>query len=108
MTINFSVGELSKLELADAAYDILTDTAKELASILRSAKADKGKGANESKTYIRDVRAALILALEERSKLEKIRTEIAGVVGTTELDFHAARDEIGRRLACLRDAGPGG
>lgn len=52
------------------------------------------------------VRQAIHLLMEERQKLEKYRKNIAGN-GGSELDLDAARDEIGRRLGCLRRAGAG-
>jgi hypothetical protein len=48
------------------------------------------------------------MVMDERARVEKLRKQIAGVVGDHALDFDAARTEIGRRLACLRDAGGGG
>ncbi|MFV0300567.1 MAG: permease [Paracoccus sp. (in: a-proteobacteria)] len=53
----------------------------------------------------RDVREALVLLKQERDKVDKLRSDIAGGVGGGCLDLDAARDEIGRRLACLRRAG---
>lgn len=53
----------------------------------------------------RDVREALVLLKQERDKVDKLRKDIAGGVGGGCLDLDAARDEIGRRLACLRRAG---
>jgi hypothetical protein len=53
----------------------------------------------------RDVREALVLLKLERDKVDKLRKDIAGGVGGGCLDLGAARDEIGRRLACLRRAG---
>ena len=38
---------------------------------------------------------------------QAVCTALAGTVGTGVLDLAAARDEIGRRLACLRRAGGG-
>ncbi|MDO5704111.1 MAG: hypothetical protein Q4G49_03440 [Paracoccus sp. (in: a-proteobacteria)] len=55
----------------------------------------------------RDVRDASKLLSEERGKVDKLRKDIAGSVGGGSLDLDAARDEIGRRLACLRRAGGG-
>lgn len=51
------------------------------------------------------VREAVQLLMAERIKVDKLRKDIAGGVGGGSLDLGAARDEIGRRLACLRRAG---
>ncbi|MDO5630452.1 MAG: permease [Paracoccus sp. (in: a-proteobacteria)] len=56
---------------------------------------------------VRDVREASQLVMQERGKVDKLRKDIAGAVGGGALDLDAARDEIGRRLACLRRAGGG-
>ncbi len=54
---------------------------------------------------IRDLAKVGLMLVEERAKVEKLRKQVAGDVGTgSELDLDAARDEIGRRLACLRAA----
>jgi multidrug efflux pump subunit AcrA (membrane-fusion protein) len=47
---------------------------------------------------------AFFKAMSERDKVGKLRNQIAGTVGCGVLDLDAARVEIGRRLACLRDA----
>ena len=51
------------------------------------------------------VREAVGLLMVERNRVDKLRKDIAGGVGGGSLDLDAARDEIGRRLACLRRAG---
>ncbi|RJE81237.1 permease [Paracoccus sp. JM45] len=53
------------------------------------------------------VREAVQLLMAERNKVEKLRKDIAGGVAEGGLDLDAARDEIGRRLACLRNAAGG-
>lgn len=55
----------------------------------------------------RTVRDAISLLMQERNKVDKLRKDIAGGVGGGSLDLDAARDEVGRRLACLRRAGGG-
>lgn len=58
---------------------------------------------------IRDLRATALQVLQERGKVDQLRKQIAGHVGSGgELDLDGARAEIGRRLACLRNAGGGG
>ena len=51
------------------------------------------------------VREAVGLLMVERNRVDKLRKDIAGGVGGGSPDLDAARDEIGRRLACLRRAG---
>ena len=51
------------------------------------------------------VREAVGLLMAERNRVDKLRKDIAGGVGGGSLDLDTARDEIGRRLACLRRAG---
>ena len=53
----------------------------------------------------RGVREAIHMMMTERDRVDKLRKDIAGGVGGGSLDLDAARDEIGRRLACLRRAG---
>ena len=53
----------------------------------------------------RNVREAVGFLMQERNRVDKFRKDIAGGVGGGCLDLDAARDEIGRRLACLRRAG---
>lgn len=57
---------------------------------------------------MRDLRSALQIVFEERAKLAKLREDRdGGSAGARALDLDAARDEIGRRLARLRDAADG-
>jgi hypothetical protein len=53
---------------------------------------------------VRDLHAAFQLVQEERGRFDKLVKHSTGVVADRVLDIHAARDEIGRRLACLRGA----
>lgn len=51
------------------------------------------------------LRETVGLLMTERNRVDKLRKDIAGGVGGGSLDLDSARDEIGRRLACLRRAG---
>jgi hypothetical protein len=51
--------------------------------------------------------AAFQRVMTERDKIGKLRNQIAGTVGGRALDMDAARIEIGRRLACLRNGRSG-
>lgn len=55
----------------------------------------------------RELRDAFRTVMSERERVDKLRSQITGVVGTGAggpFDFDAARDEISLRLARLRDA----
>lgn len=82
-------------------------TAEELVTAVNAIKRGKLEEAKAAATAVRDLKAALFLVMDERGKVEKLRKQVAGAVGTDSLDLSAARDEIGRRLACLRDAAAG-
>ncbi len=68
-----------------------------------SAEVDPDKLAEAVKAAKR-VREATLALNVERNKVDTVRKDIAGNVGGGGLDLDAARDEIGRRLACLRRA----
>lgn len=87
--------------------ELVNDIADELGATLRRLRAGEMGDAREMAKQIRDMRAAYQLAVEERARIAKLRKDDAGIVYDYALDFDAARDEICRRLACLRDAGDG-
>lgn len=65
-------------------------------------------GLKQALRLARELRVATQQMLEERNRIDKLRKEIAGDVGGGGvLDLDTARDEIGRRLACLRRAARG-
>ena len=82
-------------------------TAEELVTAVNAIKRGKLDDAKAAASAVRDLKAAYFLVMDERGKVEKLRKQVAGHVGTGSLDLSAARDEIGRRLALLRDAGAG-
>lgn len=84
------------------------DTAEDLFRALDDLKRGKTEVLKPLVGQVRDLRGVIQLVLEERTKVAKLRKQDDGVVYHYALDFEAARAEIGRRLACLRDAGPGG
>ncbi|GHE86457.1 hypothetical protein GCM10016455_02580 [Aliiroseovarius zhejiangensis] len=53
---------------------------------------------------VTEVRRAMQTVFEERKRLEQSGQTAFGGAGAGALDLAEARDEIGRRLACLRDA----
>ena len=118
MTINFDPGRESPEGPFVAGAERAPDTdviliadglfqsyAADLHRLRLKIQAGETEELKESAKLVRDLRAAAQLVLEERSKVDKLRKDAAGSVGTGVLDLAAARDEIGRRLACLRRAG---
>ncbi|WP_347267255.1 permease [Paracoccus sp. (in: a-proteobacteria)] len=94
----------SALEIADGLF---RSYAADLDRLRRKIEAGNTDELKESGKLVRALRDATQLVLEERSKVDKLRKDAAGQVGAGALDLDAARDEIGRRLACLRRAGGG-
>jgi hypothetical protein len=81
----------------------------ELYRTITALRAGEFSEVKSAQTAIRDLRATALQVLEERGKVDKLRKQIVGHVGAGgELDLAGARAEIGRRLACLRDAGGNG
>lgn len=95
------------VDLVAEAEGLYRDSAEELVLAVHRIKAGDYDRVKDAAQAIRDLKTAFFLAIDERNKVEKLRKQIAGAVGTGELDLDAARSEIGRRLALLRAAGAG-
>jgi hypothetical protein len=105
MTIDISTGDEVPTDLLANAEDWLRDVAKNLAGAVQAIKAGQFAELKDATTSIRDLRLAVSMVNDERNRVEKFRKQVTGDIATGELDLDAARVEIGRRLACLRDAG---
>ena len=118
MTINFSAGNDPPPNPAtgpEPGVDLLatvegfwTESAQDLARAIALTRRGKLDEAKLAVAAVKDLKAAFQLVMEERTRVEKLRKQATGTVGTGTLDLSAARDEIGRRLARLRNAGAGG
>ena len=95
------------MEPIDIASAMFREVAEELHHLRAGLRRGETEGLKDAARVVRDLRAATQLVLEERIRVDKLRKEVAGDVGAGSLDLAAARDEIGRRLACLRRAGGG-
>jgi hypothetical protein len=91
----------------ERAQQIFDGAAAEVAAALARLGPDRPETTGPALRAVRDLQAAFGLLMEERVRVDRLRREVAGVVGERSLDLDAARDEIGRRLARLRDAGGG-
>ena len=96
------------METIDIASGVFRDAAEDLERLRRKLRAGDMGELKDAAAMARSLRNATQQMLEERNKVDKLRKEIAGGVGDGCFDLDAARDEIGRRLACLRNAGGGG
>ena len=94
--------------LLRATEGLYRETAEDLARVMKALRSGKTDDAKAAAQAVRDLKTAFQLVMDERTRVDKLRKQIAGVVHDYALDFDAARDEIGRRLARLRDAGNGG
>ena len=105
MTINFTTGDQTPTDLLATTEEWLKEAAHDLASAVQAIKAGRFEQIKDATTSIRDLKAAVSLANDERNRVEKLRKQVAGELGPGQLDLDAARVEVGRRLARLRDAG---
>ena len=109
MTIRFETGSdpaaetpEDVLEFTESLFQVAIE---DLNSALQAIRAGQLDAAKEGKRAVRDLAAMGMQVLEERKNVEKLRKQIAGAVSAWgALDLDAARDEVGRRLACLRAA----
>lgn len=114
MTINFTPGSdapdgpfvpETAMDVVTIADELFHEVAADLTRLRRKIQAGETEDIRDSAKLVRDLRTATQLVLEERNRVDKLRKDAAGSVGAGALDLDAARDEIGRRLACLRRAG---
>jgi len=89
------------------AEKLLDEAGIVLGRLLSKARQDDPGTAGKVKTAVAELSAGWKMAVLERNRVADERRKTAGVVGSYAVDFDAARAEIGRRLACLRDAGDG-
>ena len=107
MSINFSAGEEPPVSVLATTEGTLKWAAEELSRLIDSIRAGNLDGAREVPRTVRDMNHALQAVVIGSNNVEKLCKQATGAVGTGTIDLFAARDEIGRRLARLRDAGPG-
>ena len=105
MTSNFSSGDEPPVDMLATTEIWLREAAEALAGTVQSIKSGDFGKVKDAVDCIKGLKAAVHLAIEEGNRVEKLRKQVAGTVGAGEFDLDAARDEIGRRLARLRDAG---
>lgn len=108
MTLGLGAGEPEQDEFLPRVERLFEDAAVELLGILDELRDGNPERLKAFAGQLKELRGAAQNVLEERTRVAKLRKQQDGVVHDYALDFAAARAEIGRRLACLRDAGQGG
>lgn len=107
MTINFTGGGEPPVDVLQAAEEYLREGAELLVLAIQEVRAGNREEIKSAQAFVRDMRGLFQNVMDERTRVEKLRKQVAGIVHGHALDFGAARDEIGSRLARLRDAGAG-
>ena len=106
MSIKFSVGDDAPALLV-VTETFFNDAMMDVVGAIAAVRDGKLTEAKAAAIAVRDLKTAFNALMEERSRVEKRLKQVGGDVGACGLDLDAARDEIGRRLACLRDAAGG-
>lgn len=97
--------EQSTFDFLEEVEGLYRDAAEQLFTALRAVKKGKIDDVKVAAQAVKDLKLTIDWVMDERNRVDKVRKQAVGVVGAADLDFVAARDEIGRRLAVLRDAG---
>lgn len=105
--MKFSEGDAPSVDLMAVTEKHLLEAAHTLARTVEEIGAGAYADSKAAIVAVRDLKLAFQTVMEERGRVDKLRKQVIGAVGASPLDLHAARDEIGRRLALLRDAGAG-
>lgn len=105
MTIRFTEGEGIPDDVLGFTEDLYREAIVDLRALIAAIKAGQVEEIKAAKSAVKELRELGRMLIQERAHVEALRKQVAGAAGTGgELDLGAARDEIGRRLACLRAA----
>ncbi len=99
----FGTEKVSADELLAETENMLARAAVQFSKVVRRLEGHDVVAPKAATGAMDDYTAAFHRAMSERDKVVKLRNQISGTVGGRALDLDAARAEIGRRLACLRD-----
>ena len=109
MTVRFTGDGAEPDSVLGVTERLYEEAVIELERTMNALKAGEFSEVKAAQAAIRDLRETAQHVLRERGKVDQLRKQIAGHVGAGgALDLESARAEIGRRLACLRNAGGGG
>ncbi|WP_235842583.1 hypothetical protein [Cereibacter sphaeroides] len=102
------VDKAPPVDLLAETEKLYREAAEDLVRARRKLSEGRAEEVRAAVQAVKDLKAALQLVMDERARVEKLRRTAGGIVHDYALDIDAARREIGRRLARLRDAGQGG
>lgn len=109
MTIHTPVENAGRADALDATLYLFAQTRDAVMGALHKIENEQGADLRGLGAQVKELRDVLKLVITESHNVAKLRRDdTGGVEGSGVFDLEAARDEIGRRLACLRDAGGGG
>ncbi len=94
-------------ECLAVAEELFREAGLALAELTKKIRKHELDDARKAKAALSEVVSAYQIAMKERNRVAEDRRKGRGIAGEYAIDFDAARDEIGRRLACLRAAGDG-
>ena len=94
-------------ECLAVAEELFKDAGLALAELTKKIKRHEVDAGRAAKAALSEVMTGYQMAMKERNRVAEDRRKGSGIVGDYAVDFDTARDEIGRRLACLRAAGDG-
>lgn len=104
MTVKFSGEGGEPVDLLATTEIMLRESAEQVVRTMQEVRAGKFGQIKEAQAVMRELRSMFQTYMDERTRVDKLRQQTAGVIRGHAIDFDAARDEIGRRLARLRDA----
>ena len=107
MTLITPRKEETSAALVSEADKQFQEAAELLALVMQDIRAGKIEDVKLAAEAMRELRKTFQVAMDERMRIEKLGKQDAGIVNDYALDFDAARTEISRRLARLREAGNG-
>ncbi|MDW4548498.1 hypothetical protein R5H32_03940 [Defluviimonas sp. D31] len=87
------------------ADELFRGYASEIAAAIRRIERGEFDRLKDGIQAVKDLRSALRIVFEERARVAQFDEAEGGCVAGAALDLDAARDEICRRLARLREAG---
>ena len=99
--------EPASVSQVDQAMGLLGEVVTEINTAMTRMKRGEFDDVKDAVRSYRDLRQALQIVFEERTRIAKLDKQEAGIAYDYALDLGAARAEIGRRLSCLRIAGDG-